>query len=151
MGRRGKRRKFGAAGGEFSQGEFTSPENFKHQWVPAGPSGPVGIGFSVIDVSDNRKVSDFGLIGHKIDTSLGKPAVSVLPADESECYIEGGFRRPGGEFLSQRWERNQWPRPPSLAPSGQFTLRIAGGRLRMDTPCPYSPTLPLLSLRDISP
>ena len=29
-----------------------------------------------------------------------------------------------GEFLSQRWERNQ---------------RIAGGRLRMDTPCPYSP------------
>ena len=22
--------------------------------------------------------------------------------------------------------RNQWPRPPSLAPSGQFTLRIAG-------------------------
>ena len=36
----------------------------------------------------------------------------------------------GGEFLSQRWERNQWPRPPSLAPSGQFTLRIAGGRGR---------------------
>ena len=30
----------------------------------------------------------------------------------------------GGEFLSQRWERNQ---------------RIAGGRLRMDTSCPYSP------------
>ena len=29
-----------------------------------------------------------------------------------------------GEFLSQRWERNQ---------------RIAGGRLRMDTLCPYSP------------
>src|SRR5699024_5808334 len=27
-------------------------------------------------------------------------------------------------FLSQRWERNQ---------------RIAGGRLRMDTACPYSP------------
>ena len=45
----------------------------------------------------------------------------------------------GGEFLSQRWERNQWPRPPSLAPSGQFTLRIAGGRLRMGTACPYSP------------
>ena len=31
-----------------------------------------------------------------------------------------------GEFLSQRWESTQWPRPPSLAPSGQFTLRIAG-------------------------
>ena len=31
-----------------------------------------------------------------------------------------------GEFLSQRWERNQ---------------RIAGGRLRMDTLCPYSPSL----------
>ena len=45
----------------------------------------------------------------------------------------------GGEFLSQRWERNQWPRPPSLGPAGQFTLRIAGGRLRMDTSCPYSP------------
>ena len=46
-----------------------------------------------------------------------------------------------GEFLSQRWESTQWPRPPSLAPSGQFTLRIAGGRLRMDTLCPYSPSL----------
>ena len=45
----------------------------------------------------------------------------------------------GGEFLSQRWERNQWPRPPSLGPAGQFTLRTAGGRLRMDTSCPYSP------------
>ena len=41
----------------------------------------------------------------------------------------GGFAL-RGEFLSQRWERNQWPRPPSLAPSGQFTLRIAGGRGR---------------------
>ncbi len=30
-----------------------------------------------------------------------------------------------GEVLSQRWERTQ---------------RIAGGRLRMDTSCPYSPT-----------
>ena len=29
-------------------------------------------------------------------------------------------------FLSARSERNQWPRPPSLAPLGQFTLRIAG-------------------------
>ena len=37
-----------------------------------------------------------------------------------------------GEFLSQRWERNQWPRPPSLAPSGQFTLRIAGGRVPVE-------------------
>ena len=35
----------------------------------------------------------------------------------------GGFAL-RGEFLSQRWERNQ---------------RIAGGRLRMDTACPYSP------------
>ena len=41
-----------------------------------------------------------------------------------------------GEVLSQRWESTQ---------------RIAGGRLRMDTSCPYSPTLPPLSLRDISP
>ena len=57
----------------------------------------------------------------------------------SPCRACG--RSAGGEFLSQRWERNQWPRPPSLAPSGQFTLRIAGGRLRMDTPCPYSPSL----------
>ena len=37
-----------------------------------------------------------------------------------------------GEFLSQRWERNQWPRPPSLASSGQFTLRIAGGRVPVE-------------------
>ena len=37
-----------------------------------------------------------------------------------------------GEFLSQGWERNQWPRPPSLAPSGQFTLRIAGGRVPVE-------------------
>ena len=29
-------------------------------------------------------------------------------------------------FLSERSERNQWPRPPSLAPLGQFTLRCAG-------------------------
>ena len=44
-----------------------------------------------------------------------------------------------GEFLSQRWERTQWPRPPALTPSGQFTLRIAGGRLRMSAPRSYSP------------
>ena len=72
MGRRGKRRKFGAAGGEFSQGEFTSPENFKNQWVPAGPSGPVGIGFSVVDVGDDGKIADLGLIGHKYRYLLGE-------------------------------------------------------------------------------
>ena len=38
-------------------------------------------------------------------------------------FYAGGFAL-RGEFLSQRWERNQ---------------RIAGGRLRMDTACPYSP------------
>ena len=36
MGRRGKRRKFGAAGGEFSQGEFISPENFEIKGTPQG-------------------------------------------------------------------------------------------------------------------
>ena len=53
----------------------------------------------------------------------------------------------GGEFLSQRWERNQWPRPPSLAPSGQFTLRIAGDaadglRLRFAPPRSIGPLSP---------
>ena len=67
----------------------------------------------------------------------------------------GEFRRPGGGqgsalrggFLSQRWERNQWPRPPSLAPSGQFTLRIAGDaadglRLRSASPRSIGPLSP---------
>ena len=35
-------------------------------------------------------------------------------------------------LLSARTESNQWPRPPSLAPSGQFTLRIAGGRVPVE-------------------
>ena len=116
MGRRGKRRKFGAAGGEFSQGEFTSPENFKHQWVPAGPSGPVGIGFSVIDVSDNRKVSDFGLVGHKIDTSLGKA---------------------GGFLCCRRMNLNAISKGRFAAPAASFFLdaqkeakEAPGGRLR---------------------
>ena len=30
-------------------------------------------------------------------------------------------------LLSARTESNQWPRPPSLAPLGQFTLRCAKG------------------------
>ena len=43
--------------------------------------------------------------------------------------LDSSFRRgvsppAGGEFLSQRWERNQ---------------RIAGGRLRMSAPRSYSP------------
>ena len=50
------------------------------------------------------------------------------PGTRSRCaasvvFCKGFALR--GEFLSQRWERNQWPRPPSLAPSGQFTLRTA--------------------------
>ena len=142
MGRRGKRLKFGAAGGEFSQGEFTSPENFKNQWVPAGPSGPVGIGFSVVNVCDNGKIADLGLISHKYRYLLGKSRRFLFCRRMSLNLSSQEISPPaGGEFLSQRWERNQWPRPPSLAPSGQFTLRIAGGRLRMDTPCPYSPSL----------
>ena len=66
--------------------------------------------------------------------------------------LDGSFRRgvsppAGGEFLSQRWERNQWPRPPSLAPSGQFTLRIAGDaadglRLRFAPPRSIGPLSP---------
>ena len=66
--------------------------------------------------------------------------------------LDGSFRRgvsppAGGEFLSQRWERNQWPRPPSLAPSGQFTLRIAGDaadglRLRFAPPRSIGPFSP---------
>ena len=43
-----------------------------------------------------------------------------------------------GEVLSQRWESTQWPRPPSLAPSGQFTLRIAGGRRRGELRSPMT-------------
>ena len=51
-------------------------------------------------------------------------------------------------FLSARTERNQWPRPPSLAPSGQFTSRCAKGcvsdeRLRgagaQSRPTPWTP------------
>ena len=45
-------------------------------------------------------------------------------------YLRAKSRPSGGGFLSQRWERNQWPRPPSLGTAGQFTLRIAGGRGR---------------------
>ena len=37
MGRRDKRRKFEAAGGEFPEGEFTSPEDMK-------PGAPDGLG-----------------------------------------------------------------------------------------------------------
>ena len=134
MGRRGKRRKFGAAGGEFSQGEFTSPENFKNQWVPAGPSGPVGIGFSVVNVCDNGKIADLGLISHKYRYLLGKSRRFLFCRRMSLNLSSQEISPPaGGEFLSQRWERNQWPRPPSLAPSGQFTLRIAGGRLQRST------------------
>ena len=61
------------------------------------------------------------------------------------ALFAGGISPPaGGEFLSQRWERNQWPRPPSLAPSGQFTLRIAGDaadglRLRFAPPRSIGP------------
>ena len=42
--------------------------------------------------------------------------------------LAGIFRRPGGELLSGCPERSQWPRPPSLGPSGQFTLRGTKGR-----------------------
>ena len=42
MGRRGKRRKFGAAGGEFSQGEFSSPEQIKE--TLGGPVRPAARG-----------------------------------------------------------------------------------------------------------
>ena len=52
-----------------------------------------------------------------------------------------GFRRCGGEFLSGCPERNQWPRPPSLGPSGQFTFRSTRARLRMSAPRSYSPPL----------
>ena len=36
-------------------------------------------------------------------------------------------------LLSARAESNQWPRPPSLAPLGQFTLRCAKGTPSMNT------------------
>ena len=77
------------------------------------------------------------------------PLLEVLAGDFAApaeiCCFGGEISPPaGGEFLSQRWERNQWPRPPALTPSGQFTLRIAGGRLRMSAPRPYSP-LPIPS------
>ena len=36
-------------------------------------------------------------------------------------------------LLSARTESNQWPRPPSLAPLGQFTLRCAKGTPSMNT------------------
>ena len=59
-------------------------------------------------------------------------AASFFPGDGKET------NGPGHPLLPLRGN-------PSLAPSGQFTLRIAGGRLRMDTSCPYSPTLPPLA------
>ena len=38
-----------------------------------------------------------------------------------------------GGFLFVCPKRNQWPRPPSLAPSGQFTLKCPGGCVPMNT------------------
>ena len=62
---------------------------------------------------------------------LGAPSRSVPNFAAKDRFLFYRDLVPGGEFLSQRWERNQWPRPLSLGPTGQFTLRIAGGRLRM--------------------
>ena len=53
------RRKFGAAGREFSQGEFISPENIKSYGVLAKSLDFVGNGFAVVNMGDDRKVSDF--------------------------------------------------------------------------------------------
>ena len=53
------------------------------------------------------------------------------------AVLQGGFRRlrAASDFLDGQ----------------KVTKEPLGGRLRMDTSCPYSPTLPPLSLRDISP
>ena len=69
MGRRGERRKFAAAGGEFSQGEFISPENLKERG-PHKAGGLRGEGFSVVNVGDDGKIVNFGLIGHRFETSV---------------------------------------------------------------------------------
>ena len=87
-------------------------------------------------------VTDEGAI---IERFFVGPDALIGPLDAS--FRRGVSPPAGGEFLSQRWERNQWPRPPSLAPSGQFTLRIAGDaadglRLRFAPPRSIGPLSP---------
>ena len=60
----------------------------------------MGIGFSVIDVSDNGKVSDFGLIGHKIDTSLGKAGGFLCCRRMNlNAISKGRFAAPAASFF----------------------------------------------------
>ena len=112
---------------------------------PVGPDALIGplAGFCARGISPLHPILAFPLGGR-----WHGEAVTDEGADFGLglLYAER-FRRPGGgagfalrgEVLSQRWESTQWPRPPSLAPSGQFTLRIAGGRLRMSASRSYSP------------
>ena len=51
-------------GREFPQAEFTSAEEYKSIGVPGLPSGKLGIGFAVVNVSDDGKVANMGLIVH---------------------------------------------------------------------------------------
>ena len=62
-----------------------------------------------------------------------------------------GRRNPPFHVLSSNG-KNQWPRPPSLAPSGQFTLRSPGAGLRgvpaLQSPAPGPPLRGTLALGD---
>ena len=68
------------------------------------------------------------------------------PAGGTEVWTKGCFAL-RGEFLSERSERNQRPRPPSLAPAGQFTLRIAGAATRNFIALSAPPRTPLRESR----
>ena len=48
------------------QAEFTSAEEYKSIGVPGLPSGKLGIGFAVVNVGDDGKVADMGLIVHTL-------------------------------------------------------------------------------------
>jgi len=48
------------------QAEFTSAEEYKSIGVPGLPSGKLGIGFAVVNVGDDGKIADVGLIVHTL-------------------------------------------------------------------------------------
>ncbi len=119
---------------EATLGRVVSAPPRKHLLL-CGVSCPSFSPKHLVDIGRTPLIFNPVLVGRP----LGPPPKAAVGEGKEASALWGGF-------LSERSERNRWPRPPSLAPLGQFTLRIAGGKYDWTAavpPCPSSSQSPL--------